>query len=254
MATLGVCGDSFMSAYINTTRDDCIDVEGKHFTEILAKKLNYNYFTLARSGCSNMAIRLQVDEIIANKPDLCIINTTSPNRLEIPHIGKQFDKNKGVYNLDYNPKLYPEVSAQNPKFCNNTISDTLTNIFHDDRPFIKKILQPIDNSKVLNNEQLLALEYYIDYLFDLEHKAILDSYIMQSAVLALEENKINYFIIWTLHDFLNNNNRIIDYHSNLNPNLKTSNTRRRFHTTDSAQVELADNWYKFLTENNYVKT
>ena len=67
MPTLGVCGDSFMSATMNTEREETWDSEGRHFTEILAKKIGYDYFTLARAACSNNAIRLQVDEMIKQK-------------------------------------------------------------------------------------------------------------------------------------------------------------------------------------------
>ena len=60
--TLGVCGCSWMAATKNGTRPDILESEGKHFTEILAKRLGWNYFTLARSACSNTTIRLQIDE------------------------------------------------------------------------------------------------------------------------------------------------------------------------------------------------
>lgn len=258
MPTLGVCGDSFMAATLNGDREDLKDSEGRHFTEILAKKIGYDYFTLARGACSNTAIRLQVDEMIKQKVDLVIIGTTSYDRLEIPHIGKKYNPELGVYNLDYRIEFYPDRSSLNPKFKHNLMTDTLTNIFHDPVPFIKKIFNSVFKHSVpnLTQEQLNALELYYDYLYEPSYKSVLDSYIILSAIKALEVNSIPFILIWNGSHCDNINfsgdNRIIMGKNLLRPgNWGTGH--RRWHTTDIAQEKGAELWYNYLMKNGFLK-
>lgn len=259
MAILGVCGDSFMSATINTDHTPCIDSEGKHFTEILAKKLNYDYFTLARGACSNFAIRLQIDEMIRQKVDLIICNTTSSNRIEIPNLGRKYKERLGVYNLDYQSKFYPDKSSLNHKFECNTITETLTNIFTDTRPFFNKIVNWSQRKLMsqITEEQILALKNFIDYLFDEEYKQVLDSYIMHSAIKSLEEAKIPFFMIINgvvPHNLLEKNletdPRFILHKSKLNPYNWDKNGNRRWHTSDLGQEHGAKIWFDYLIKNN----
>jgi len=47
MPILGIAGDSFYAATQDIAgRSDCEGSHGKHFTEVLAKKLGYDLFTL----------------------------------------------------------------------------------------------------------------------------------------------------------------------------------------------------------------
>lgn len=256
MPVLGVCGDSFMAATIHfPDRPDTKDSEGKHFTEILSKKIGYDYFTLARGACSNSAIRLQIDEMVKQKVDLVIIGCTSGNRLELPHINRKYVRNLGVYNLDYKTDRYPDLSTKNNKFKHSLISETLTNIFTDDRPFYKKIFNTIN---FIDNNQLTALEYYIDYILDHEYKAEMDRWILQSGIKLLEDNSINYIMI--LNGVLQheekkynyyNNTKFIPYDSKLNPATYPYGTRR-WHTNDSSQEKIADLWYNYIIDNNFL--
>lgn len=258
MPVLGICGDSFMAATLNDTRTDLLNSEGKHFTEILAKKIKYDYFTLARGACSNTAIRLQIDELIKREVDLAIIGTTSQDRLEIPNMGKKFNVGLGVYNLDYRTEFYPDRSTLNPNFKHNLISETLTNIFHNPVHFIKKILNINQKFHMPNisDNQLLALEYYFDYLYDPAYKLILDSYIMLSGIKALEINNIPFVIIWnelsTEPINLISDHRIIRKESPLRPN-NWENGYRRWHTSDEAQEKGAKLWYDYLLKYGYLK-
>jgi len=80
--TLGVCGDSFMAT--KNYEEGVDNGHGKHFTEILAKKLDCDLITYARGGCSNQAIRLQIDEIIKllNKLNFFLFKTVSKDILD----------------------------------------------------------------------------------------------------------------------------------------------------------------------------
>ncbi len=262
MPVLGVCGDSYMAATINGDRADIHDSEGRHFTEILAKKINYDYFTLARGACSNTAIRLQIDEMIKQKVDLVIIGATSPNRMEFPKLGQSFDIHDGVYNLDYSIETYPDQSCKNNNFKHRLVSETFTNILTDDRPFYKKIVNTHTKSAIPNisDDQAKALEHYIDYLYDIEHKKHMDLFILHSGYKALEDSNIPFVMILNEGDvFINgfsieNNYKIIKIGERLNPwTWDHTNSTRRWHTNDQAQIEGAELWYNYLLQHNLIK-
>lgn len=263
MPVLGVCGDSYMAATINGSRSDIEDSEGRHFTEILAKKINYEYFTLARGACSNTAIRLQIDEMIKQRVDLVIIGATSPNRMEFPKLGQIYDVTEGVYNLDYDINIYPDRSCKNSKFKHRLVSETFTNILTSDMPFYKKILNPhtISARPNITDEQAKALEYYIDYLYDPTYKTQLDMFILHSGYKALEDAGIPFVMIINQGDvFINGFNldstgyKIVKIGEKLNPwTWDQNNTTRRWHTTDEAQVKGAEMWYEYLMKHNLIK-
>lgn len=263
MPVLGVCGDSFMAATINLDyRWDCINSEGKHFTEILAKKIGYDYFTLARGACSNTAIRLQIDEMVKQKVDLVIIGCTSATRLEFPNIGKKYDVKLGVYNLDYTTEFYPDKSTKNSNFKHNIVTETITNIFDDYRPFVKKLFNKdceMSHPKI-NSEQLKALEYYIDYIIDVDYKSIMDGWAIHSGVKLLEDNNINFILIknglgFSLPEFEKfTGSRFIETQSELDPRFYPVEGQRRWHNTDEVQEKLADLWYNYLVNNNFVRS
>ena len=223
MPVLGVCGDSYMAATINdSTRSDLKDSEGKHFTELLAKKIGYKYFTLARGACSNTAIRLQITEMVKQKVDLVIIGLTSENRLEIPHIGKNYDSNLGVYNLDYQTKYYPDRSTLNTRFVHNLVTETLTNIFYTEQLSLQRFFnKATENHRAnLSEKQIIALEYYLDYLYNSDYKKQIDSWVIHSGIKLLQDEKINFIIIqnglWTNPEFKNfEGKRFIKAGSNL---------------------------------------
>jgi hypothetical protein len=270
---LGICGDSFMAATINATdnatingesrvRIDLEDSAGKHFTELLAKKIDYDYFTLARGACSNTAIRLQIDEMVKQKVDLVIIGATSPNRMEFPKLGKKYNQSDGVYNLDYHIGTYPDRSCQNKNFKHNVVSETFTNILTSDIPFHKKVIndESISARPNITDNQAKALEYYIDYLYDADYKKHMDSFILHSGYKALEDSNIPFVMI--LYDSqmavsgfsFENNYRIIKHGDRLNPwTWDKNNTTRRWHTTDQAQEKGAEMWYDYLVEHNFIK-
>lgn len=260
MPKLGVCGDSYMAATINdSNRSDLIDSEGRHFTELLAKKIEYEYFTLARGACSNTAIRLQITEMVKQKVDLVIVGFTSENRLEIPHIGKNYDINLGVYNLDYQTKHYPDRSTLNPHFAHNVVTETLTNIFYTEASSLQRLLNKYtENHRAnLSEKQIIALEFYLDYLYNSEYKKQLDSWVMHSGIKLLQDENINFVVIqnglWTYPEYKNFvGNRFVTAHSNLNPQGYPVGGTRRWHNTDETQEILANLWYDYLIENKFV--
>lgn len=249
MKVLGVCGDSYMAATTNTWgnqfRPDLDDSEGRHFTEILAKKFGYEYFTLARGACSNTAISLQVDEMIKRQVDFVFLNSTTPNRIEIPL--KEFEVDLGIFNVDY--LSYPDTSGQKNRelFCHdNVLSETITNLMYNG-----DTTYPLPFSSAKRE----ALKYYLAELYDEQVRRYQDMCIMAYCVCRLEDAKIPY-IFFNATNFTKNNNRVIHRQGPLDHLVPMSSlyhndiTTRRWHTSDETQVKLAENLYQYITENN----
>lgn len=252
MKKLGVCGDSFMAS-IGYEENDLDNGYDKHFTELLAKKLGWDIVTFARGACSNQTIRLQIDEVIKEKPDLVIIGLTSPDRIEFPiydlsvsdyndkYNAKNYKIDDGLYNIDYND--YPDKSSNHLKFKEispKLSSETIGNMFVG------------NHSTKINNYDIEILQKWFQRFFDYTWKIQQDTWIISNGLRKLQDNNINFFcIINMLHqnEFSIFNNSIIDNNSNLNPWLyfnPKGNVKYRFHTSLEDQEILSDLWYEFI--------
>lgn len=250
---LGVCGDSYMAATINGDRSDLYDSEGRHFTEILAKKIGYEYFTLARNACTNSCIRFQIDEMIKQKVDFVLVGTTRADRLDYPakYNDSAFDQNLGIYNYVY--ETHPDKSAQNQKFIhNNMFSETLGSILSDEYGY-KDVRDTIQRSSIRN--------YFTD-IFDYRFREIQDSWIISDGLRELQEAKIPYIAF--VHEYMTHvsyfnkkdNRHLIQNISGYNHLIPfcyhPNNTTRRYHTTDDDQIKIAEFIFGYLAENNLI--
>lgn len=262
MKTLGVCGDSYMSA-ISFDPNELDNGYGRHFTELLASKLKWDVVTYARGACSNQTIRLQIDEIIKHKPDLVIIGLTSPDRFEYPindlSTEHYFDKFKeefksnmyepinGIYNIDYFG--FPDKSSEHEGFNNikpKMISETLNNFFWNNQ-----------SKQWLNKSEIKILEDWFDRFYDFKWKVQQDSWIISNGLRKLMDNGIDFYCINTNlypHEFDFFGDKMINYGSLLNPwsyyNTEI-NVKYRFHTTLEDQEKLSNHWFEHLKQNYY---
>ena len=267
MPVLGVCGASYFAATPNLKRSDCYGSAGKHFTEIVAKRLGYDYYTLARSTLSNSAIRLQVDEMIRRRVDFVIFGNVPTGRIEFPFKG-QFDPALGIFNFNY--RNYPDLAGFNPNFVhNNTVSESINNLIKDDGSVSK------NHSAFVTDKQFNALKLYISYLYDYEFQRCHDLWITESAISALRDSNIPYLFFphWVSVHFT----PVTDVHSEsdicstdhslylsepdirivkdkkLGPYQYHANVGRRYHTTDENQVIIADQVYNFIAQHNLLE-
>jgi len=247
---LGVVGDSYFAATQDLPdRDDCKDSGGKHYTEIMADQLGYDYFTLARGGCSNTAIRLQLDEMISQQVDFVIYGTTTAGRIEYP-INNDFDISKGVYNFKYDH--CPDLSVLHGQFNHNNIrSETLSNIVDDKScDFVK------------NSAQQQAVENYLLHLYSEHIRSYQDAWIISSGVQALENANIPYLLI-----MIHNYDDYTDYFAKSNPRFVTSKNNelsdllpqnypdalRRYHTSDQSQAKIAEKTLEHIKKHSLLE-
>jgi hypothetical protein len=192
--TLAVCGDSWFSSDLN--------FPGKSFGEILSANLDWDFVSLARGGCSNFAICLQVDKAIELNVDFVIVGTTTPDRAEFPIINDQnvsvWQKLKQSFDWQNWFSTQPGVYAKSRGISNvlhrNSLS--MTNAWISNPTIISESLNNLafwEDTK-LNAEQVESLKYYMLNLYDSEIKRQYDSWIISDACRRLEENGIPYLI------------------------------------------------------------
>ena len=174
--TLAVCGDSWFASDIK--------YPGKSFGEILADQNGFNLLSLARGGCSNFAIALQIDKAIELKVDYVIVGTTTPDRIEIPMQIQGYDKLKGLSNIQYAP--HPDLSSQHAFLVDPTIiSESMSNLTIDS-----------GNAEFYNltSDQKAALKAYTVNLYDAGVKQQIDTWIISDACRRLTAATIPFLI------------------------------------------------------------
>ena len=195
--TVAICGGSWFSADL--------DLPGQSFGEIMCAKNNWQLYSLARGGCSNFAIALQVDKAIDLNVDVVVIGATTPDRCEFPIINDQnisiWDQLKKSFNFLSWFSLQPDVyvkergisnilhhmslSSTYPWISNPTIvSESLNNLMWYNRTKGNK----------LTAEQLDALRMYMLNLYDSGIKRQMDCWIISDACRRLEFAGIPYLI------------------------------------------------------------
>ena len=245
---LGVVGDSYFAAGKPDPQAGPVDdPAGKHYTEILADMLGYDYFTLARGACSNTAIRLQADQMIKRGVDFVIYGTTSEGRLEYP-ITDHYDPGLGVYNIEY--EHCADLSSLDPEFgANNIRSETLSNI----------VCNPPHPSATRDQEQLDALNAYFAHLYIEGLKAQQDSWVIASGLQSLQRAGIPFLLVMNQCNlrydsyFEQETPRFVfgcDHNAHLTPQHYTSFTLRRWHTDDESQRIIAEKTHKYILEHN----
>ncbi len=256
---LGICGDSFMASDLPDRKDGAY---GKHFSEVLGKMLDCEVVTYARGGCSNFAIRLQMDEIIKHNPHYVIIGTTTPDRFEIPvnnlsvddpwnkWSNSQFNPNNGIYNVHYSSFENQSVNHRGFSKITPTIySQTLTGILGTNEENLW--ITPKDT---LSKEMSAAIRDYFQYMYDMQLKLLQDTYMISEGVYKFLSMNIDFSLITPQINgdyFSYCKDRIIENGHILNPwtHYAMDNTSKNsFHLTNESSQRLAELWYEKLKD------
>jgi len=257
--TLAICGDSWFSKDLHH--------QNESFGEILSIKHNLNLLSLARGGCSNFSIALQVDQAIQMNPDFILVGCTDPNRIELPIQKNNFLENiKEYFNWNAN-----QTSAYDKLKILSNVKYTRHNSLNIQYEWLKDptiISESINNlmfhganSKLYNeltDQHINALRLYMVYLYDSGIKQQYDCWVISDAVRRLYKSKIP-FIIYVEplfnHEFImdcdwiESKNKIMfnefSYHS-------VPNGNRYFHTSTEGAIMFANYIEKRLKEINFL--
>ena len=170
---------------------------GTAWSEILAHSLGWQLENLARQGCSNGGIRIQIDEILRQRPDFAIITPTFWDRMEIPATAAPFDVehcDPAVQDHLRDTKIgngyEPAAGLDNINYGNNPagmISETIytlaANVSNRYRP------TPLPASTQT------AIKHYINCLYDSNWKKQQDQWIIKEGIFELYHAGIEFLFV-----------------------------------------------------------
>jgi len=161
----------------------------------------WDYVNLGIPGCSNHAIRLQIEHAVkVEKADFIIVNWTTACRDLINHSGKRFDFSKGLQNLDYEVDHLTNNKDWSP-FGEDShatvIAQSIPGLIYAENPTADwdEVLQfwP-EGSHYFTEAQFMAYRRNFLYNYDSEIAAMNQYFIIQSAVHLLEKNNVKYIM------------------------------------------------------------
>ena len=262
MKKLIVCGCSFSA--------DSQDNPGTGYGHQLAKKLGWDVQILARQGCSNGGIRVQIDEVLRQKPDFAIIAPTFHDRMEIPARAAPYDwkqnKEKG-----WNPFLQrwlqdkshlngydPAAGIDNVNYGTNPYRMICETIFS----LAENYPHPYRSGLITEDTQD-AVKSYINFMYDSNWKNQQDQWIMRDGIMQLFYSGIPFLLVannlWTNQTVRNAIPEVVpDRYMTLEfeqtPAYATNTfpfTGRDpgYHGDAQSQTYLADLYYKIITED-----
>jgi len=173
---------------------------GTSWSELLAKQLGWELINLARQGCSNGGIRIQIEEIRRQRPDYAIVVPSSWDRIEIPATAAPFDwsqpqghwapplethlRNKeikngyrredGIDNVNYGRNNY------------NMICETIFSLAHN--------YPSVWRSGSISKETQTAIKYWIDGMYDAGWKQQQDEWLIMEGVLQMWHDELAFLI------------------------------------------------------------
>ena len=194
-----VCGCSF-SAPSKT-------LPGTSYSEVLAEKLGWQLVNLARQGCSNGGIRVQIDEVIRQRPTFAIIAPTFHDRMEIPASAAPYDW--AIAPTDWNTPLQQHL--QNTDILNGyDPSAGINNVNYGNNPYrmiCETIFSLCENyehpyrSGKLDKDTQAAMRAYVNYLYDSNWKLQQDRWIIRDGIVQLYHSGIPFLLVannlWT---------------------------------------------------------
>lgn len=199
MKHLMVCGCSF-AAFSQ-------DLPGTSYSEVLADLLGWELTNLARQGCSNGGIRVQIDEVLRQRPDFAIIAPTFHDRMEIPASAAPYvppeNENKG-WNSDLQKHLQhshlngydKEAGIDNVNYGNNPYRMICETIFS----LVENYDHPYRAAKIDKNTQA-AMKQYVNFLYDSNWKRQQDEWIIRDGIMQLYYAEIPFLLVannlWT---------------------------------------------------------
>ena len=176
---------------------------GTAWSERLAEKLGgWELVNLARQGCSNGGIRIQMDEIRRQRPDFAVIGPTFWDRMEIPAnsvpydwtqapsagenpplerhlqnrtLGNGYRREDGIHNVNYGKK-------QSNMIC-ETIFTLAENFEHPYR--MGRITKQAQN----------GIRHWIDSIYDNAWKKQMDEWMIREGVITMYLDDIKFLIL-----------------------------------------------------------
>lgn len=247
---------------------------GTSWSEVLAEKLDWDLVNLARQGCSNGGIRIQIEEIRRQRPDFAIVSPTFWDRMEIPAKAAPYDWT--IPPGGWDPPLQQHLQDRtrkngydradginNVNYGNNNYNMICETIFS----LAENYPHPYRSGKISKDAQT-AVRHYIDSIYDNAWKKQQDEWIIVEGVLQMYLDGIKFLVLPNLlWPFDPDNqtqwreafpNTIPDYYIQLDcmqsPQAICGNNPFKgedpgYHGNEQSQIIIADNWYNRIKKD-----
>lgn len=244
---------------------------GTSWSEVLARRLGWDLVNLARQGCSNGGIRLQIEEIRRQRPDFAIISPTFWDRMEIPAKAAPYDWT--IQGGGENPPLERHLQDKNKNNGYNR-SDGINNVNYGNNNYnmiCETIFSLAENyphpyrSGKITKETQTAIRHWIDAIYDTHWKKQMDEWIMVEGVMQLYFDDIKFLVLPNLLWPFDPNNqtqwrqafpkvipdKYIQLDSSRTPQVATGQHRFKgadpgYHGNEQSQILIADWWAEHL--------
>jgi hypothetical protein len=174
---------------------------GPSWSEVLAQKLGWRLTNLARQGCSNGGIRLQIEEIRRQRPTFAIVSPTFWDRMEIPATAAPFDWTKKTDG--WNPDIQRHLQDRTLKNGYNR-EDGIDNVNYSDNNYnmiCETIYTLAENyehpyrSGLITKPAQTAVRHYIDAIYDSNWKKQQDEWIVKEGIYELFHAGIDFLFV-----------------------------------------------------------
>ena len=175
---------------------------GTAWSEVLAQHMGAELTNLARQGCSNGGIRLQIDEIIRQRPDFAVVSATFWDRMEIPANSAPYDWSQAPSSGE-NPPL--ERHLQDRQRGNGyQAKDGLRNVNYGREPsnmicetiftLAENFDHPYRMAKISRDAQR-GIRAWIDSIYDNAWKKQCDEWIIRDGVMQMYYADIKFLFL-----------------------------------------------------------
>jgi hypothetical protein len=244
---------------------------GTSWSEKLAKKLgNWELENLARQGCSNGGIRIQIDEIRRQRPDFAVLGPTFWDRMEIPANSAPYDWTQKESSGE-NPPL--ERHLQDRTRGNGyRRQDGIKNVNYGKEPsnmicetiftLAENFEHPYRMAKITKQAQN-GVRHWIDSIYDNEWKKQQDEWMIREGVIMMHLDGIKFLVLPNLLWPFDPNNQtqwrdafpalIPDHYINLDPtkspqaicgNNPFKGEDPGYHSSPEGQEIIAEHFYQ----------
>lgn len=174
---------------------------GTAWSELLVQRLGWNLINLARQGCSNGGVRIQIEEIRRQRPDFAIIGPTFWDRMEIPATAAPYDWQRP--SGGWNPALEQHLQDRNLQngYDRSAGIDNVNYGTNNYRMICETIFSLAENypnqfrKGLIDRATQTAVKHYIDCLYDSNWKKQQDEWIIVEGLLQMYHDGLNFFVM-----------------------------------------------------------
>jgi len=201
MKKLIVCGCSFSAVSTHEQH------KNTSWSELLADKLGWELQNIARQGCSNGGIRIQIDEVIRQRPDFAIITPTSYDRIEIPNFLKEkrkisdFNPFQRIVDLILRPTEFGEEQDDKKSYYQPAGLDNINYGDNHSRMIVETMhslagnwAHPYRRNQSVPEDVQKALHMYINHLYEARWKRQQDEWIIRDGLVQLKAHNIPFLV------------------------------------------------------------